>query len=146
MAAQRTIDILNELLAIEQRSLAPRLVESTLFVDRASTADLANMQGMARACEEHGAWLAEVIIDLGGIPAFRDADLNTTDMHYLDLRHNLPRFISDREALIEKYLRATEWIDNEPRAADLIQRILQRHRQELAALQPPSDQSLSGEK
>ncbi len=134
MGMERMVDILNELLGLEQRSLAPRLTESTAFVDSASAGDLANVKRIAHASKEHSGWLANMIISLGGVPGFRFGDLSTADMHYLDLRYTLPRFIVDRESLIKKYELAARRIDDEPRVSALIQRILQRHRQELTLL------------
>ena len=135
MGTDRTVDILNELLALEQRSLAPRLLESTAFVDGASAGDLTNVQRIGQASKEHSAWLANMIISLGGVPGFCCGDLGTADMHYLDLRYTLPSFVADRESLIKKYELAARRIGDEPRASDLMQRILQRHRQELTLLQ-----------
>jgi len=134
MGTDQTVEILNELLALERGSLAPRLLESTAFADNASAADLANVQRIAQASQEHSAWLANMVLSLGGVPGLRLGDLRTADMHYLDIRSSWPRFVADREALIRKYQLANERIDDEPRASDLIQRILQRHRQELALL------------
>jgi len=134
MGTDPTVDILNELLMLEQRSLAPRLLESTAFADNASAGDLANVHRIAQASQEHSAWLANMVISLDGVPSFPLGDLSTADMHYLDIRYSLPQFIADREALIQKYQLANGRITDEPRASDLIQRILQRHRQELDLL------------
>lgn len=134
MGTQQTIDVLNELLALEQHSLAPRLLESTAFADSASSSDLANVHRIAQASRDHGEWLANMIISLGGVPGFASGDLSTADIHYLDVRCSMPRFIADRESMIRKYELAATRIGDEPRVSDLIQRILQRHRQELDLL------------
>lgn len=141
MSIHETVTILNELLTLEQRNLALRLL-ATAFVDSASAGDHTNVQRIAQASKERSAWLADMIISLGGVPGLRSGDLSTADMHYLDIRFNLPRFIADREALIKKYHLATQRIHDEARVSDLIQRILQRHRQELALLRQEPQQDV----
>ena len=134
MDATTAIDILNELLAWERGSLVARLAESGVFVSRPAVADLEALQSMARKTTEHVQWLSEAIMHLGGTPGFRFADASTGDLHYLELHHVLPRLISDREALIRKYTTASQRLAEEPAAASLVQRVLERHRESLATI------------
>ncbi|MGB2984245.1 MAG: hypothetical protein WBE26_00030 [Phycisphaerae bacterium] len=134
MNTQTIVDILNELLALEQGSLASHLPEMTVFVSRLSVEGLNTVQRMARASEEHGALLAGAILQLNGVPGPRIADAQWADLHYQELHHVLPRLVVDREALIRKYTLAAAQADSEPRAAELISRILEHHQEELASL------------
>jgi bacterioferritin (cytochrome b1) len=142
MDPQKIVNVLNELLALEQVSLAPRLVQSTMFVSRLSVEDSHVVQNMARASEEHGAWLADAILQLGGVPGPRIADAQWANLHYQDVRNVLPRLLGDLEALIQKYALAAHYVTDEPRAAELLTRIRDRHRQELSTLRPLVGQQL----
>lgn len=134
MNTTTVIEILNELLTWERRSLVNRLVESGVFVSRLSVADVDVLRSAARNASEHAQWLAEAIIQLGGTPGFRFADVSTGDLHYLELHHVLPRLIADREMLIDKYADTTERLAGEPMAAPLVQRILARHRESVTTI------------
>jgi hypothetical protein len=142
MNEQAIVDILNEVLALEQCSLATRLMESTVFVSRPSVDDWNTVRRMARASEEHGAWLADAILQLGGVPGPRVSDVTSADLHFQELHHVLPRLIADREALVHKLMLAAQRVSAEPRAAEPVQRILRRHQEELASLQPSGGQNV----
>ena len=135
MDRQTIVGILNELLTLEQRNLVTRLLESTVFVSRLSVEDLNTVRRMARAGEEHGAWLADAVLQLGGVPGPRGIDPTSADLHYQELHHVLPRIVADREVIIRKYTMAARRLDDEPQAAQLVARILERHRDELTSLQ-----------
>jgi len=140
MEDQATVAVLNELLALEQRNLAGRLLESTVFVSRLCVKDLNLVKRMAQASAEHGAWLAEAIIGLDGVPGPRHGDVHTADLHYLDLRHVLPRLITDHQNLIQKYTLAAARIASESKANSVASRILRHHQEELDSLrQLPSE-------
>lgn len=135
MDEQTVVEILNELLALEQRNLVTRLMESTVFISRLSVEDLSTVERMARASEENAAWLAEVIRSRGGVPGPRVNDVASADLHYNDLHRLLPRLITDRHSLIRKYTLAVKQLGTEPRTSELVVRIRDRHQDELTALQ-----------
>ena len=135
------VDILNELLAFEQRNMVPRVLESTVFISRLSVEALNVVQEMARASAENGAWLADAIRELGGAVGPRMTDTASADLHYQELRHVLPRLVADREALLHRYELAAHRVGAEPRAVEAVQRILRRHQEELARLQQIADHS-----
>jgi hypothetical protein len=124
---QSIIDILNELLAFEQCSLAPRLIECSVFVSSLTVEQYELVQRMSARTTEHGSWLVDVIIRLGGVPGLRIGSTASADLHYLDLPHAMPRLIADHEALIRKYKLAAERVVAEPLAAEMVGRILARH-------------------
>ncbi len=142
MDAQTLTNILNELLAAEQCSLTQRLVESTVFVSELSVEGAAALEQMATASGEHGAWLAGAIGEFGGIVGIPVHDLASADLHFQDLHRALPRLVGDRESLIQKYTLASERVGSEPRAAQLVARIMERHREELATLKRLADRSV----
>ena len=132
MDAQTLTNILNELLAAEQCSLTQRLVESTVFVSELSVEEAAALEQMVKASEEHGAWLAGAIGEFGGVVGIPVHDPASADLHFQDLHRALPRLVADRESLLHKYTLASERVGSEPRAVQLVARIMERHREELS--------------
>ena len=137
MDDRATVGILNELLALERRSLPVRLLESTVFVSRLAVEDLVMVKKMARAGEQDAAWLADAILQRGGAPSPRVADAQSADLHFQELHQLLPRLVTDRQALIRKYELAAGRLGANPDAAAVISRILDHHRRELTLLQQP---------
>ncbi len=135
MDRRAIVDILNELLACEQCSLVVRLLESTVFVPQTSLDDLGIVQRMARAGEEHAAWLSGAILAYGSVPGPRIGDARSADLHFQELRRLRPRLTADRKDLVRKYELAAGRVDAQSDAAEVVSRILERHRQELTSLQ-----------
>lgn len=134
MDKAQIVAILNELLTLEQRSLAPRLLESTVSVSGPSVPALVLVQRMTAATRDHGAALAKLILDLGGTPSPRRYLIATADLHFQDLQHVLPRLVIDFEAIVRSYTLAAQRLSDEPRALALVTRILQQHQQDLQSL------------
>ena len=118
------IDILNELLASEQRSLPVRVSEATVFVSKSTVEGFRAVEHMAENARTHAGWLSEFIIGLGGVPGPRTADAASADLHYLELGRAVPRLIRDHEGLITKYELAAGHLNAKPEAAELIDIIL----------------------
>ncbi len=137
MDTRAIVGILSELLSGEQRSLATRLTQSTPFVSHLSLADVGVVARLARASEAHCAQLADLILELGGVPGPRTCDPTSADLHFQELHHILPRLIADHEALIRKYELAAQRVAAQPRAASLVERILSDHREGRSILQQP---------
>jgi hypothetical protein len=134
MHGAQVVAILNELLSIEQRSLAPRLLEATVSVSSLSIPALVLVQRMTAATRTHSAALAKLILDLGGTPAPRRYLIATADLHFQDLQHVVPRLVADQEAIVCSYTLAAQRLSDEPRALALVTRILQQHQQDLRTL------------
>jgi len=134
MHRAEVVAILNELLTLEQRSLALRLLESTVSVSSPSVPALVLVQRMAAATRDHGAALAKLILDLGGTPAPRRYLIATADLHFQDLQFVVPRLVANRGAIVRSYTFAAQSLSDEPRALALATRILQQHQQHLQAL------------
>ena len=129
MDRTQVVAILNELLTLEQRSLAPRLLEATVSVSSLSVQAMVHVQRMTAATPDHGAALAKLILDLGGTPAPRRYLIATADLHFQDLHRVLPRLVADQKALVRNYIVAAQCLSDEPRALALATRILQQHQQ-----------------
>ncbi|MEK7730864.1 MAG: hypothetical protein AAB385_03410 [Planctomycetota bacterium] len=134
MDRAQVIAILNELLTLEQRSLSLRLLEATVSVSSLSVPALVLVQRMTAATRDHGAALANLILDLGGTPAPRHYLIATADLHFQDLHHVLPRLVADQVAVVRSYTLAAQRLSDDPRALALVNRILQQHQQQLQAL------------
>lgn len=118
---------LNQLLDAEQQSLVLRAAESTPFVSLSEVTACNLIRAMAQASRMHRAQLTEMILDLGGQPVPRRADLLSGNMHYLDLVSMLPRLIEAQESLVATYKRFAPMLARERRAAALAARILDHH-------------------
>ena len=133
--------ILNELLVEEQRSLPFRLLESTPFVSQLHVSALSLVNGMVRASLEHGAWLSELIADLGGSVGPRGTNPASADLHYEGLQSAFPRLLEDRELLVHVFSAAIPHVSAEPTAIEFVGRILSRHQTELEEIR----QTVAGE-
>ena len=141
MDTSTVVDILNELLVAEHQSLAPRLLESIVFVSRDTVKGVQPVRRMADQSKEHTEWLTGMILELGGEPGPRFGDPTSADLHYQNIRHALPRLIDGHGTLIRKYSLATPKVESEPRAGELVSRILARHREHTDTLKQLSEQS-----
>ena len=138
MQDDTVIATLNELLAAEQGSLIPRLMESAVFVSRLEIAADLVIRGTARTVVKDTAELTRLILDLGGEPAPPRFNLATADLHYQDVRHVLPRLLADQLALVRTYTLASPRLAGAPRAAAVVSGILARHQADLEKLQTQS--------
>jgi len=134
MDRAQVLAILNELLTDEQNSLALRLLESTISVSSTSVKVWLLVQRMAEAARDHAPGLARLILELGGTPAPRCYPIATADLHFQDLQFVVQRLVADQEAVARRYILAAQRLSDEPRAAALVSRILQRHQQDLQSL------------
>ncbi len=139
MADQSTITILRDLLATEQRSIAPRLMESTVFVSKLSIHENESLRRAAKSTIENERKLTELIVSLGGAPGPRSADVMTAHLHFLEVHFVLPQLLADRQSLVQRYSAASAKLSREPRAAAVVNEILERHRTEAAELQRLSE-------
>lgn len=135
MPSDAVIAVLNELLVAERRNLAPRLCESILFVSRQTATARELVEGMARLSRDHCESLAALIRELGAEPGLRGPDMATADLHFQALCHALPRLLSAHKALLGTYRIASLKVSEEPRAADVLARIMERHTSDLQALE-----------
>ncbi len=126
MADEAIIEILNELLHHESRSLLPRLKESTVFVTWASAGDHRDVSVMIEEEMEHRTWLAEAIYDLGGEPVPVSPDIRTSNFHYLGLSYLLPKVLEDRKRSLAIDESAAEQVASNERAARVVAEIISR--------------------
>lgn len=134
MSIDASIDILNELLERQSQSTLPRLGESEVFFSRASADERAAVQRMIDEDVEHRAWLVDAIIDLGGHPLPSRASARSTNTHYLDLDYLLPAVHEDRKKIVAAYESAATHVGANPRAAEVIAKIVTRLNRHVAQL------------
>ncbi len=139
MDADSVIDALNEVLSCEQRSLAPRLFESTVFISRLSVDSWRVAESMLHSSHDHQAALTGLIGELGGVPGLRPCDVTTGDLHFQELRCVLPRLIASQEKLVASCRSVVERLGPDPRAVELVNSILARHEGDLASLRELHD-------
>jgi hypothetical protein len=126
--------ILNELLAAEQRAIAPRLFESTVFVSRPSVAEYPVVLRIAKQARRNCEWLTQKVVEHRGVPAPRSPVANMANWHFQELHHVLPMVVADQEALVRTYKAAAQRLASEPNAVESVDRILDIHLRELDAL------------
>jgi len=126
--------VLNQLLDAEQQSLVLRVAESTPFVSLSEVTARNLIRAMAQASRMHRELLSEMILDLGGQPVPRRADLLSGNLHYLDLFAMLPQIIDAQESLDVRYRQLTPRLASDRRAAALAGQILARHEADLQKL------------
>ncbi len=134
MERQQTVAILGELLALEQRSLAPRLLESTVSISTLAAPALTLVKRMAAATQENSSILVKMILDLGGTPPPRNYPISTAELHFQDLTHVLPRLVADEETIVRSFTLAAQRLSPDPRALAVVNSILQRHQRQLKEL------------
>ncbi len=134
MSQQTVLAVLNELLAAEQRAIAPRLFESIVYVSSPSVvmAQLADqMLAQSTTCQRA---LAGRVSRLGGEPRLRCGSLESADLHFQELHRVLPRLMADHERLVAKYRAAGERVSDDTETAEMVSRFLLAHERELDAL------------
>lgn len=130
-----SVEILNELYAAEKRSLLPRLAECGMFVSKASARELELVRQMLTEEREHLHWLVDTIEKCRGSVRPAGADINTANLHYLDLHAVMPQVLAGEESLSRACAQA---LANGqmlcPEAATTINRIAGRHQTHLRQL------------
>ncbi len=116
-------------------SLIARLAESTLFVSSVTAEELFLVRGLATQNRRHGEALSNLIVEMGDIPWPPTRDVRSADLHFQELRFLLPRLIADLKRLVAAYRHAAPQLAAKPRAASLVNRIVQRHEQDIAVLE-----------
>ncbi len=143
MTEPMIIDVLNELLAAERSAPALRLIESIVFVSRGAADDVVVVRRMAEQSQQHAGWLTEVILQLGGSPGLRVADMTSAGLHFQELRSAMPYLLVQSEELVRKYNAASARVSSEPQAADLVGKILARHEENRLAIKARCEEPAS---
>ena len=129
---------LDDLCHAEQRSLLPRLQESTVFVSWASADEAEAVREMVAQEQEHIAWLVGMISDLGESPTPCTADVRTTSIHYVGLDYLMPLVIASKSKLIEFYEQGGAAVSANSEASALVAKIAERHKSHLERLEAMS--------
>lgn len=132
---RKTIDIVQELLAAEQASIALRLAESTLFVAPPSAAEASALGRIAGEMNEHSAWLADLLTAAGQSPGPRVSDLSTADLHFQEISFALPRLTADLTRLAHLCERAATEVATDQTVAPVVARMTERHRKHVETLE-----------
>ncbi len=130
MKSADSVEILGELLGAEHRSLAVRLLESTVFVPPLGVGDLHLVKRLADQSQERCAELVELIIEFGEMPALYTHDPMSADLHFLELGHAMPRLLADQVALSRMYSQAAELLEADSPARAFVVRACNELRQD----------------
>ena len=132
---RKTIDIVQELLAAEQASIALRLAESTLFVAPPSAAEASALGRIAGEINEHSAWLVDVLARAGRSPGPRIRNLSTADLHFQEISFALPRLTADLTRLAHLCERAATEVASDQAVTAVVARMTERHRKHVETLE-----------
>lgn len=130
----QTIEILNQLYAIERGSIAARIPELSLFAGGRQYDQLQLLQQIAADSAEHRNWLIAAIDACDGDLRPASLDPRTASLHYVSVDAILPRAAAGLQRLVAAYSEASR-IPLTPAAAELVERILQRYEARLRQLQ-----------
>lgn len=125
---ENIVELLNDLLRRESRSVLPRLTESDSIVSWSSADEGIAVSRMIEEYADHRRWLVSAIQQIGGEPRPMLADIGTTHLHYLDLSFLLPHVLEDCTRNITAYEEAQPNVANNRIAGDVVARILEHHR------------------
>lgn len=134
MATLDVIDILNDLLAEETRSLLPRLHESTVFVSWPSADEQSAVARMIAEQREHPAWLVAAMMELGGSPGPVLPDIRSANFHFVELSSVLRRILAEERRLLRVYESAAATVGDNERAGQVIARVAERRGRHIEAL------------
>jgi hypothetical protein len=141
MAIDDLIDSVNRLYALESCSLMQRLAESQAYIPTGANAEAFDLQRMIDEETQHGASLVTLLDELNTTPGPRGVSIMSGNLHYNQLHVLLPRLIEDKHRLIGEYQAALSIAEFEPRAADVLGRLLASHRRHLARLEELAQQA-----
>ncbi len=136
MNTEHAIEILNELLDHESKSVLPRIGESELFTTWASADEHRIISRMIEEEKDARARLVETIRDLGSDPLPVTADIASTNIHYLDLSYVLPAILNDRKRVLSAYQSAASQTGTSALAAQTIAEIMDCHQRQIDELSP----------
>lgn len=122
MNPDEAVGALEELLRAESRSLAARLGEADPYLGWESGIDPLLFARMIADQRRHQQRLAEVILQLGGVPRAAPPDARMTRLHYVEAAYLLPLLIEDKRRLIELYDQAAARVAGEPAAVEVVGR------------------------
>jgi hypothetical protein len=133
-SADNVISMLNQLLGAEQCNLAPRLVQSEVFVSGMSVRASEVVHRMADTTRRNCEQLVDLIIDLGGEPRPRPCDVSAANLHYQELSYVLPQLVQAHEKLVRQYNEARPRLAGSQAASGLVSKILSHHESDLSSL------------
>jgi hypothetical protein len=134
-ARDRALAGLRRLVAVEQGSIIPHLVESAPFVSWAGADEALVTQDVVREQLEHVEWLTDVLLDAGGVPPPRKPAMSLASIHYVDVESLIPRILDEKRRIITTYEANVPSLSVSPEATAVAARCLERHRRHLERIE-----------
>lgn len=141
MTDQRVLDILNDVLTAMEKSPCARLADTGVSILSAGTEECDMVHRILEQEGRYAGELAELLIELGGTPAFGVPDAQTARFHYLDLHFLLTQVLRSKEQLLAVCESALEQLPASTRASQLVAEVAAAHRQHIASVQQLIDQT-----
>ncbi len=132
---ENTVNVLNHLLAIHNRSLPVYLSSATPWTASKSDAGLQTLLDIADAHFQMVDRIGAMIIELQGIVRYGEFPLRFADWHDLSLSYIVGRTIELQHRDIERIEQCVDWLVASPRAKALAQESLGEAKAHLEALE-----------
>ncbi len=141
MTDQRVLDTLNDVLTAMEKSPHARLADTGVSILSAGTEECDAVHRILEQERHQAGKLAELLIELGGTPAFGVPDAQTAYLHYLDLHFLLTQVLRSKGQLLAVCESALEQLPASTRASQLVSEVATAHREHLASLQQLIDRT-----
>jgi hypothetical protein len=140
------LDTLNSLLEAEMNSVFRFMGEGSPYLGRAGAEVRQPLNEMVQASHQNARELAELIESYGGHPIPRGLHPEDQYLAYLSLKFLLPKLVTEKKLMIERYENALSAIDQAGEVQQLINRHLETHRSQLKILEKTTEDLLASSK
>ncbi|MFH0980348.1 MAG: hypothetical protein V2A79_02275 [Planctomycetota bacterium] len=136
MTDPRVLDLLNDVLAAMEKCPHARLAETGVFLSSVGTEEYDALCRILEDERRQTLELADLLIELGGVPASAAPDFHTARLHYLDLHFLLGEVLHAEAQLLAGCESALEPLagTNCTPAYQLVSGIVAAHREHIALL------------
>ena len=133
--SEQTINVLNHLLAIHNRSLPVYLRSARPYAGRNGEEGLELLDAIADAHFAMVDRIGSMIIEMQGVVRYGEFPHRFADLHDLSLDYMLNQLVQLQQLDIQRIAKCVEWLDDAPRAKALAQEALGEAKAHLESLQ-----------
>ena len=133
--SEQTVNVLNHLLAIHNRSLPVYLRSAQPYVGRNGDAALELLDAIADAHFAMVDRIGEMIIELNGVIRYGEFPHRFADWHDLSLDFLLGKLIELQRLDIDRITKCVQWLEDSPRAKAIAQEALGEAKAPLESLE-----------
>ena len=134
-ASEHTVNVLNHLLAIHNRSLPVYLQSARPYVGQNGNEALSVVDSIAAAHFAKVDRIGEMIIELGGVIRYGEFPHRFADWHDLSFGFLLGKLVELQRLDIDRIGKCVEWLDDSPQAKAIAQESLGEAKAHLESLE-----------